>query len=142
MSRVATGSWLPPRKPPPAEDDFDTPAALPAWPGRRELRTTVAWMDNEPWWRAACTGAARPPLGQAKVQRVVHRLDINTLAENASQLEPNAIGHVDLLLQEPLPAAPFGQARVLGSPDPGGRYRQPRHRRCRAGQLTLVTFSI
>ncbi|HNN17888.1 MAG TPA: sulfate adenylyltransferase, partial [Giesbergeria sp.] len=50
------------------------------------------------------------------VRRVVHRLDINTLAEeDAQQLEPNAIGHVELLLQEPLPAAPFSQARVLGS---------------------------
>jgi sulfate adenylyltransferase subunit 1 len=47
---------------------------------------------------------------------VVHRLDIHTLAEeDAAQLEPNAIGHVELLLQEPLPAAPFAQARVLGS---------------------------
>ena len=95
---VSRGDWIvaAPTQAAPAEDDFDTPATVPAWPGRRELRTTVAWM--------------------AKVQRVVHRLDINTLAEeDASQLEPNAIGHVDLLLQEPLPAAPFGRARVLGS---------------------------
>ncbi|NHB12595.1 sulfate adenylyltransferase, partial [Burkholderia cepacia] len=53
---------------------------------------------------------------KAKVQRVVHRLNIHTLEEEeATQLEPNAIGHVDLLLQEALPAAPFTQARVLGS---------------------------
>lgn len=53
---------------------------------------------------------------KAKVKRVVHKLDINTLAEeDASQLEPNAIGHVELLLQEPLPAAPFARSRVLGA---------------------------
>ena len=50
------------------------------------------------------------------MRRVVHRLKIHTLAEEeAQQLEPNAIGHVELLLQEPLPAAPFAQARLLGS---------------------------
>ena len=104
MSRAATGSWLPHASRPGRRRLRHPGRPLPAWPGRRELRTTVAWMDNEPWWQAACTGAARPPLGQGQVQRVVHRLDINTLAEeDASQLEPNAIGHVDLLLQEPCP---------------------------------------
>ena len=50
------------------------------------------------------------------MRRVVHQLDIHTLAEqDAEQLAPNAIGHVDLLLQEPLPAAAFERARVLGS---------------------------
>ena len=53
---------------------------------------------------------------KAKIKRIVHKLDVNTLAEeDATQLEPNAIGHVELLLQEALPAAPFAQARVLGS---------------------------
>ena len=47
---------------------------------------------------------------------VVHRLNIHSLAEeDATQLDPNAIGHVDLLLQEAIPAAAFGKARVLGS---------------------------
>jgi len=53
---------------------------------------------------------------KAKVKAVVHKLNINTLAEEAAtQLDPNAIGHVHLLLQEAIPAAPFTQARVLGS---------------------------
>jgi sulfate adenylyltransferase subunit 1 len=53
---------------------------------------------------------------KAKVRRIVHRLDVNTLQEHdATQLEPNAIGHVELLLQEPLPFAPFARSRVLGS---------------------------
>ena len=47
---------------------------------------------------------------------MVHKLNIHTLAEeDATELAPNAIGHVDLLLQEAVPAAPFGQARVLGA---------------------------
>ena len=53
---------------------------------------------------------------KAKVRRIVHRLNINTLAEeDASQLEPNAIGHVQLALQEPLATLPYAQSRGLGS---------------------------
>lgn len=116
---VSRGDWIvaAPTEAVAAEDDFDTPAAVPAWPGQREIKATVAWMDNEPlvagrvYWTLHGHRWVK-----AKVKRVVHKLDINTLAEeDASQLDPNAIGHVELLLQEPLPAAPFGQARVLGS---------------------------
>ena len=116
---VSRGDWIVAAPVPatPAEDDFDTPAAVPAWPGQRELRATVAWMDDE----ALVAGRVYWALHghrwvKAKVRRVVHRLNIHTLAEeDAQQLEPNAIGHVELLLQEPLPAAPFAQARLLGS---------------------------
>jgi sulfate adenylyltransferase subunit 1 len=53
---------------------------------------------------------------KAKARRVVHRLNINTLVrEEATQLDPNAIGQVEWLFQEPLPLAPYQQARVLGS---------------------------
>ena len=53
---------------------------------------------------------------KAKVKAVVHRLNVNTLAEeDATELAPNAIGQVDLLLQEPLPTAPFGRSRRLGA---------------------------
>ena len=46
----------------------------------------------------------------------MHRLDINTLAESeATQLEPNAIGHVELALQEPLATLPYERSRILGS---------------------------
>ncbi|MNU00740.1 Sulfate adenylyltransferase subunit 1 [compost metagenome] len=46
----------------------------------------------------------------------MHKLDINTLAEeDATQLEPNAIGHIELSLQEPLVTLPFAQSRALGS---------------------------
>lgn len=101
-----------------ADDDFgDTPAAASPWPGQRELRTTIAWMDDEPLVAGRVYWALHGHRWvKAKVRRVVHRLDINTLAEEeASQLDPNAIGHVELVLQEALPTAPFTQARVLGS---------------------------
>jgi sulfate adenylyltransferase subunit 1 len=53
---------------------------------------------------------------KAKVKRVVHKLNIHTLAEEAAtQLDPNAVGHVELLLQEALPAVPFQQSRSLGA---------------------------
>ena len=53
---------------------------------------------------------------KAKVKRIVHKLDIHTLAEeDATQLEPNAIGHIELALQEPLATASFTQSRALGS---------------------------
>lgn len=116
---VSRGDWVlaAPTVLAPAADDFDTPAAVPAWPASRELLTTVAWMDDEPLVAGRVYWALHGHRWvKAKVKRVVHRLDINTLAEeDATQLDPNAIGHVELLLQEPLPAAPFGQARVLGS---------------------------
>ncbi|WP_343594213.1 GTP-binding protein [Paracidovorax wautersii] len=119
---VSRGDWLLAAPAAPAEaaadDDFgDTPAAASPWPGQRELRTTVAWMDDEPLVAGRVYWALHGHRWvKAKVRRVVHRLDINTLAEEeATQLDPNAIGHVELLLQEALPAAPFSQARVLGS---------------------------
>ncbi len=116
---VSRGDWIlaAPTAAAAADDDFDTPAEQPSWPGRREITATVAWMDDEP----LVTGRVYWALHghrwvKAKVRRVVHRLNIHTLAEEgAEQLEPNAIGHVELLLQEPLPAAAFAQARVLGS---------------------------
>ena len=116
---VSRGDWIVAAPVPatPAEDDFDTPAAVSPWPGQRELRATVAWMDDEPLVAGRVYWALHGHRWvKAKVRRVVHRLNIHTLAEeDAQQLEPNAIGHVELLLQEPLPAAPFAQARLLGS---------------------------
>ncbi len=103
---------------PAADDDFgDTPAATLAWPASRELRTTIAWMDDEPLVAGRVYWALHGHRWvKAKVKAVVHRLNINSLAEeDATQLEPNAIGHVELLLQEAIPAAAFGKARVLGS---------------------------
>ncbi|MCW5238520.1 GTP-binding protein [Verminephrobacter eiseniae] len=93
------------------------PACAPAWPPRRELRTTVAWLDDEPLVAGRVYWALHGHRWvKAKVRAVLHKLDIDTLAEEpATQLGPNAIGHVDLQLQEALPTMPFQQARVPGS---------------------------
>ena len=118
---VSRGDWIvaaPTAAAAPADDDFgDTPAAVPAWPARRELNTTIAWMDDEPLVAGRVYWALHGHRWvKAKVKAVVHKLNINTLAEEpATQLDPNAIGHVDLLLQEAIPAAAFGHARVLGA---------------------------
>jgi sulfate adenylyltransferase subunit 1 len=83
----------------------------------REIAGTVAWLDDEPLVAGRVYWALHGHRWvKAKVRRVVHRLDIHTLAEeDATQLEPNAIGHVELVLQEPLAARPFAQARLPGS---------------------------
>ena len=100
-----------------AEDDFDAPAAASPWPASRELTATVAWMDNEPLVPGRVYWALHGHRWvKAKVKAVQHRLNIHTLAkEEAQQLEPNAIGQVQLALQEAIPAAPFTTARQLGS---------------------------
>jgi sulfate adenylyltransferase subunit 1 len=81
------------------------------------LNTTIAWMDDEP----LVTGRVYWALHghrwvKARVQRVVHRLNVNTLAEEeATELPPNAMGHVLLTLQEPLVTLPFARSRTLGA---------------------------
>jgi sulfate adenylyltransferase subunit 1 len=83
----------------------------------REISATVAWLDDEPLVAGRVYWALHGHRWvKAKVRRVVHRLDIQTLQEtDASQLEPNAIGHVELTLQEALPALPFARSRLRGS---------------------------
>ncbi len=85
--------------------------------GQRTLNTTIAWMDDEPLVPGRVYWALHGHRWvKAKVQRVVHRLNVNTLAEEeATELPPNAIGHVTLALQEPLVTLPFAQSRVLGA---------------------------
>jgi len=83
----------------------------------RELSATIAWMDDLPLVAGRVYWALHGHRWvKARVKRVVHRLNINTLAESdATQLEPNAIGHVELSLQEPLATLPFLRSRALGS---------------------------
>lgn len=85
--------------------------------GQRQLNTTIAWMDDEPLVPGRVYWALHGHRWvKAKVQRVVHRLNVNTLAEEeATELPPNAIGHVTLALQEPLVTLPFAQSRILGA---------------------------
>jgi sulfate adenylyltransferase subunit 1 len=85
--------------------------------GQRQLNTTIAWMDDEPLVAGRLYWALHGHRWvKAKVQRVVHRLNVNTLAEEeATELVPNAIGYVTLALQEPLVTLPFKQSRILGA---------------------------
>jgi sulfate adenylyltransferase subunit 1 len=100
---VSRGDWLV------AEESPLTP--------QRELHTTLAWMDDEPLVAGRVYWALHGHRWvKARVQRVAHRLNVNTLAEEeASQLEPNAIGRVTLALQEPLLTLPYNVSRVLGA---------------------------
>ena len=83
----------------------------------REVAVTVAWMDDEPLVAGRVYWALQGHRWvKAKIKRIVHKLDVNTLAEeDASELPPNAIGHVELSLQEPLVTLAYKQSRVLGS---------------------------
>ncbi|WP_423455198.1 sulfate adenylyltransferase subunit 1 [Ottowia sp. VDI28] len=112
---VSRGDWIA-AAPEASSDDFEeTPRS--AWPTSRELNATVAWLDDEPLVAGRVYWALHGHRWiKAKVKRVVERLNIQTLArEEAVQLEPNAIGHVELALQESIPATPFAQSRALGS---------------------------
>nr|WP_319563800.1 GTP-binding protein [uncultured Rhodoferax sp.] len=119
---VSRGDWLLALETPvtstlQADDDFsDTPAPSSLAPSR-ELSVTVAWMDDEPLIAGRVYWALHGHRWvKARVKRIVHRLDINTLAEdNADALPANSIGHVELLLQEGIAARPFQVSRVLGS---------------------------
>ena len=119
---VSRGDWIVALAPASAalvaDDDFDSaPVSSSAWPAQRSISATVAWMDDEPLMVGRVYWALHGHRWvKTKVQRVLHRLNVHTLAEeDADTLAANAIGHVQLLLQEPLPVAAFAQSRVLGS---------------------------
>ena len=103
---VSRGDWLLALQPGPT-----------SLPHIRELQATVAWLDDEPLVAGRVYWALHGHRWvKAKIKRIVHRLNVDTLAEEqATQLEPNAIGHIELSLQEPIPAQAFGRSRVLGS---------------------------
>ena len=105
---VSRGDWLL------ADEDGEAQDTLV---GSREIRATVAWLDDETLVPGRVYWAMHGHRWvKAKIKRIVHRLDIHTLAEeDASQLEPNAIGHIELALQEPLATLPFERSRTLGS---------------------------
>jgi sulfate adenylyltransferase subunit 1 len=99
---VSRGDWL---------------LAPDAFTPRREITATVAWLDDEPLVPGRVYWALHGHRWvKAKVGHIIDRLNITTLdAEPAGQLEPNAIGHVVLSLQQPLAVLPFAQSRALGS---------------------------
>ena len=85
--------------------------------GQNQLNVTLAWLDDEPLVAGRVYWALHGHRWvKAKVVRIVHRLDVNTLQEmDASELPPNAIGHVQLSLQQPLVTMPFALSRTMGS---------------------------
>jgi sulfate adenylyltransferase subunit 1 len=91
--------------------------ALGAHEPRREISATVAWLDDEPLVAGRVYWALHGHRWvKARIKRIVHKLDVNSLAESESDhLEPNGIGHVDIALQEPLPVEPYQRSRLLGS---------------------------
>lgn len=83
----------------------------------RDLVATVAWLDEEPLVAGRTYWALHGHRWvKAKVKRIVHKLEVDTLAEApAQQLEANSIGHVELALQEPLATLPYARSRALGA---------------------------
>jgi sulfate adenylyltransferase subunit 1 len=92
-------------------------ACEPANPGTKEITATVAWMDEEPLVPGRMYWALHGHRWvKAKIKRIVSHININTLeSHDASQLDANAIGVVELALLEPIAALPYKQSRVLGS---------------------------
>jgi sulfate adenylyltransferase subunit 1 len=99
---VSRGDWL------------SAPGAIDS---SREISATVAWLDDDPLVAGRVYWALHGHRWvKAKVKRIVHQLDIHSLAQReAHQLGANAIGHVELALQEPLATLPYRQSRMLGS---------------------------
>jgi sulfate adenylyltransferase subunit 1 len=83
----------------------------------REIAGTVAWMDDTPLVAGRVYLALHGHRWvKAKVTRIVHSLDVNSLNEApASEILPNSIGHIELALQEPIPTLPYSRGRQLGA---------------------------
>jgi sulfate adenylyltransferase subunit 1 len=92
-------------------------ATEPANPGKKEITATVAWMDEEPLVPGRMYWALHGHRWvKVKIRRIVSHININTLeSHDATQLDANAIGVVELSLLEPIAALPYKQSRVLGS---------------------------
>ena len=83
----------------------------------RSISATVAWMDDVPLVAGRTYWALHGHRWvKAKVARITHRLNVNTLAEeDATELAPNEIGDIEISLQEPLATLPYAQSKTLGA---------------------------
>ena len=92
-------------------------ATEPSNLGKKEITATVAWMDEEPLVPGRMYWALHGHRWvKARIKRIVSHININTLeSHDATQLDANAIGVVELSLLEPIAALPYKQSRVLGS---------------------------
>jgi sulfate adenylyltransferase subunit 1 len=99
---VSRGDWL------------LSPDAIEA---QRSITATVAWLDEE----ALLPGRTYLALHghrwvKAKINAITQRFDIHSLSPmDASLLQTNEIGTVQLTLQEPIPALPYMQSKALGA---------------------------
>ncbi|WP_332776639.1 sulfate adenylyltransferase subunit 1 [Polaromonas sp.] len=102
---VSRGDWLL------SSSGFEPPL------GTREITATVDWMDDEPLVPGRLYWALQGHRWvKAKIKRIVNQVNITTLeSHEATHLEANAIGVVELALLEPIAARPYSQSRVLGS---------------------------
>ena len=103
---VSRGDWL-----------LAQPEGATTFTTSRDINATVAWMDDEPLVAGRVYWALHGHRWvKAKIKRIVHSLDINTLQEHdATQIAPNAIGHIEISLQEAIATLPYQQSRVLGA---------------------------
>ena len=106
---ISRGDWLLPAQASAVPTGFDSP--------QRQVTALVAWLDTEPLAPGRAYWALHGHRWvKAKVQRVVHSLNITDLAqEPAHNLQANSLGRVELVFQEPLPVQPYAQSRELGS---------------------------
>ena len=88
---------------------FDSPAARfrPPWPGW----TTSRWSPAASTGRCTATAGSRPRSSASCTSSTSTPWPKKTPPSST----PNAIGHIELALQEPIAALPYSQSRVLGS---------------------------
>ncbi len=85
--------------------------------GSREVNAVLAWMDDEPLVAGRMYHALHAHKWvKCKVHRIEYKIDINTLEQTqATELAPNEIGRVVLVLQQEIPALKYSDSRNLGS---------------------------
>jgi len=80
------------------------------------IEAGIVWMDEQPLLPGRRyemrIGTTSVP---ATVKRLIHRLNLETMAEEpATRLEKNDIGHCDLMTERPVPADLYANARETG----------------------------
>ena len=85
--------------------------------GSREVQAVLAWMDDEPLVAGRMYHALHAHKWiKCKVQKIAYKIDINTLEQTeATELAPNEIGRVVLVLQQEIPALKYTESRHLGA---------------------------
>ena len=87
------------------------------WQPQQRLTVTLAWLDDTPLEPGRVYWALHGHRWvKAKVLAITSQLDVHTLVRSrAERLEANAIGQVELQLQQGLLTLPFERSRQLGA---------------------------